>query len=159
MSLLGLAGAPGRAYVTTPVLVPAHAQPGQTVSVEVSYGFCDALLDYFVTRDGNAIHVEFNSFHATSGDWCIYSPETFAYPIGHFEAGTYTVQVGRHYQGFFGDTVHEPMATFGLRVGAEPIPALGSIGAVVLITVLLALVGRCRQRALPKWWSTTTNFW
>ncbi|MDN5924731.1 MAG: hypothetical protein L0H70_07000 [Xanthomonadales bacterium] len=153
------------AVVDPPELVPEHPVAGETVSVSMRVGVCDAFVEKQgypkVTRSGNSIRVLIASVHATSVDWCIYYPiATAVIPVGEFPRGDYTVQVDRTYQDFVGNEVIETLGLIGFAVtAAQPVvvPALGVYGIALLLLGLLVLAAIALHRrraatmlALPK---------
>lgn len=140
------------AFIDPPTLVPAKAVAGQSVSVSVTMGFCDLLsADNLpqLTRTGNAVRILLEISHSGDSDYCFGTePYTVLFPIGEFSAGTYIVQVDRHYDGFFGE-VTENLGMLPLEVVAapsvDPAPANGP-GMLLALTLLVGLLGALRKR-------------
>lgn len=156
--LLTLVTPTASAFVDAPVLVPAHPVAGQTVSVSIRIGVCDALVEApgypKITRVGNSIRVLLASVHAASADWCIFYPiATAVVPVGEFPHGNYTLHVDRTYENFFGEVIVESLGVIPFAVvGSQPlkIPTLGEYGLCILLIGLLVIStlflnrGRCR---------------
>lgn len=95
------------AFFDPPYIVPASPTVGQQVFVEIHGGYCDTIIGSpgypQITREGNSIRMLFFSAHEDLIEWCIYGEGTASEPVGSFPAGSYTLQVDRNYQTFFGD--------------------------------------------------------
>lgn len=144
------------AFIGEPYLLPAHPAAGETISVNVLSGDCDAIGSIpgwpKVSRDGTAIRIDLWSVSVSDPLLCIYWPPAVStYAIGAFGTGTYAVQVDREFMGDFGGDNLETLATLPLVVTgpseAAPLPALGeSALALLALTVSVVAVGALRKR-------------
>lgn len=143
--LLLVAFAPAAsAFIDPPVLVPAHPVAGEPVSVSMRIGVCDAFVEKpgypKITRTGNSIHVLIASVHAAGSGWCIYPPATAVIPIGTFSRGSYTLEVDRSYENFFGEQVVETLGTLQFSVAAAQPVMVSTIGQYGLAAMLVGLL-------------------
>lgn len=71
--MLAMATASAFAFIDTPVLIPSDPLAGETISVNIHYGYCD---DFIVppypqiTQVGNAIHLLLATLHFDDPLWC-----------------------------------------------------------------------------------------
>ncbi len=140
------------AFVDQPNLVPANPVAGQTVSVSIRAGLCDAIVSEpgypLVTQRGNTIRVLVASIHKTG--YCSFPTLTVTSPVGTYPAGSYTLQVDRIYTDASGQSVIETLGVLPMEVRASgtaaiPVPALGPSGFAVLIAALL-IIALCASR-------------
>lgn len=133
-----------QAFVDPPTLSPANPMEGQTISVNIRVGQCDALPVGYeqITQTGNAIHLLLNSYHASDLEFCNIAIGTPNFPLGAYSAGAYTLQVDRTYAVRDGNVV-ETLGTLPLTVAAAPAPAVlatnGLIGLFALFATLLLI--------------------
>jgi hypothetical protein len=131
------------AFVDPPVLVPPNPVSGQTVSISIFEGVCDALIAFpapTITQNGNNIHMVVQSANSPDPEFCIYPTGTAYIVVGAFAAGNYSLQVDRVYPGLDG-SVTETLGILPFAVsGVASIPTLGPIGLVALVLLLLAAV-------------------
>ena len=128
-----------RAFVDAPVLVPPNPTAGQTVSVSITSGICDAFTNNpppTITTVGNNIRIVIESVSEPDG-FCVFPPSTSVFPVGAFDAGTYSLQVGRTYNSTSGP-VTETLGTLAFVV--TPIASVPALGLWGKVTLCLALV-------------------
>ncbi len=139
------------AFVDPPTVSPMNALVGQTIYVSVRAGMCDAIV-YDpaypkITQTESAIRVLIETAHADAPIFCIYNPPgTAAFSIGSYPAGSYTIQVDRHYLPFIGPEVIEAIGTLSFTV-AEPtsLPAL-TLPSLLMLALLLAIAAWWHRR-------------
>lgn len=141
-------------------VVPANPVAGQTVSVHIREGVCDAIIESegfpLVTQSGQHIRILFDTIHADDPVFCNIPPAEADWPLGQFVAGDYVLQVDRHYLDIFGDVI-ETVGTLEFTVTSPAalvvgIPTLNLIGLVSLGMILAAMAGWRRRtgRALRR---------
>ena len=135
------------AFFDPPYITPGSPAVGDVVSVNIRGGECDSITGVpgypIITRDGNAIRILFLGVHYDDPLLCTIPVGTASYPVGSFEAGSYTLQVDLHEPG-------EPASTLGtvpftvMGVAEPPIsaPTLTSLGVLVLLLGFIGLVAR-----------------
>lgn len=137
------------AFFDPPWITPANPVAGETVSVNIHGGTCDAFSseDGYpqVTRNGNAVRILLYGSHYEPGDeLCIFPTWTAVREIGSFAAGNYTLTVDMLYSHpVFGPTIlNIGVVSFAVAAPAEPVsvPAGGPAG-MALLAVLLAFAG------------------
>lgn len=147
-SLIAFASS-AHAYIALDAIVPLSPMAGETVSARLSDGICDAIIEAEgypqITQTGSAVRMLLATIHSDDPDFCTSLPGTVDIPFGEFLAGTYTLQVDRHYVDFIGNEVVEAVGAESFVVGgplqATPLPTLG-IGSLVLMGLgMLALAG------------------
>jgi hypothetical protein len=152
-----------RAFFDPPWITPASPRTGETVSVNIRDGVCDAIFfrpDYpQITREGNKIHlVEFGQ-HWDASDLCVFEIGHLAEPIGTFTPGDYTITVDFTYEdyplGYSTITLGTVPFTVAGTTSAAPVPILTSSGKLVLLilvsgSALLMLRMRRRKRTLTR---------
>jgi len=149
VAVLLFAAAPTvRAAITLEGITPARPLAGQTVTARLSDGECDSLLYASgyprITRNGNNIRMVVESYHANSLPFCLFTPSTIGISVGSFSAGSYSLQVDRHYIAFLGNSVIETVGTAPFTVAAaaaEPIPTVGTVGLLAMISSIV--LGAC----------------
>jgi hypothetical protein len=81
-------------FIDPPWITPEAPQAGETVSVNIRMGICDATVfrpGYpQITQEGNAIRILEYGDHVTFADFCIFGIGTTIDPIGAFPPGDYT---------------------------------------------------------------------
>ena len=96
-----LAARSAHAFFDPPWITPAAPTAGQSVSVNIRDGVCDAIFEHpgfpQITQQGNSIHLLEYGDHATTGDLCVYDIGHLVQPIGAFVPGGYTVTVDFRY--------------------------------------------------------------
>jgi hypothetical protein len=145
------------AFIGEPYLLPANPVAGETISVNIPNGECDAILGIpgwpRVSREGHAVRIDLWSSSVHDPELCIYIPGISTYSIGEFPPGAYTLRVDREFMGDFGGDNIETLATLPFVVNgpseAAPLPSLGLSAFVVLTLSLCAFAGDAlrRQRA------------
>lgn len=145
-----LAFAPSaHAFITLDAIVPASPAAGETVAARVSAGVCDTIIETpgypLITQTGNVIRMLLETVHSDDPLFCNYGTGTVDLPFGEFPAGTYTLQLGRHYIDFIGQSVTETVGTASFIVvgdeAATPLPTLGAGSLFILGIGMLALAG------------------
>jgi len=150
---VGLFPTSARAFLDPPYITPANPTVGAPISVNIYGGVCD-LADSGpvwpppVTQEGSNITILLTGSHQTDPEWCYFSVGTETYPVGAYGAGSYTLDVERRYPSVTGVWVHETLGIIPFIVSGpiptqtKAAPALGIVGASVLILVLMALAAR-----------------
>lgn len=134
------------AFVGPPILVPAQPLAGQTVSVSIGVGVCDAFIERAgfpqITRNGNAIRIVLAAVHYTDPAICMYPTGTNVTPVGEFPAGSYTLQVDREYDDLFNGDIIETLGILPFTVAVPPAPpvAAPSLNAFGLAGLFAALL-------------------
>jgi len=132
--------------------MPAHPMAGEAISVVVRGDACNLIEDGVVwpppvTQQGSVITILFNGIREGDPEFCYYSSDAIAYPVGAYAAGSYTLQVNWRY-GTFSGWVTETLGVIPFTVSAAPsqqpieAPTLSIAGLGVLGLALLAVVLR-----------------
>ena len=147
------------AFFDPPWITPENPAAGEIVVLNIHYGVCDAILGREgypqVTREGNTIRIRWYGQHwpEGSGDLlCAFPIATYAYPLGTFPVGDYTVTAELAYRDFF-----ETPSVFtigvvpfavsgGSSIDATPVPTLSPVGALALLGLILGLGFRALQK-------------
>jgi hypothetical protein len=123
-----------RAFFDPPWITPASPRTGETVSVNIRDGVCDAI--FFrpgypqITREGNEIHlVEFGQ-HWDTGDLCVFEIGHLVEPIGTFAPGDYTITVDFTYEDY-------PLGYSTITLGTVPFTVTG-ITSAAPVSILTA---------------------
>jgi hypothetical protein len=139
------------AFFDPPYITPAMPTVGETISVNVHGGGCDAIIGQSgypqITQVGNAIRVLFFSAHYDDPEFCNLGEGTATRAIGTYPAGSYTLQVDRTYIDFFGNLVVGTLGSSAFTVTggsapAVPAPSLDSLGLGILGLMLFGIAGR-----------------
>jgi hypothetical protein len=144
---LALCAQPAWAFLDPPYITPASPVAGEPISVNVRGTECDLINDGViwpppVTQQGNAITILFTGIHEEDPEFCYYSPDSRAYPIGAYPAGTYTLRVDWRYSTFNG-WVTQTLGTLSFTVsdGSQRLPveapALSNAGLAGLLLMLV----------------------
>lgn len=148
-ALLVLVSQTAQAFVDPPTLAPPNPTAGQTVSVSITSGICDAFTNNpppTITTVGNNIRIVIESVSEPDG-FCVFPPSTTSvFPVGAFDAGTYSLQVDRTYNSTSGP-VTETLGTLAFVI--KPIastPTLTVWGEVILCIALLGVGATMRRR-------------
>ena len=146
------------AFVDPPTLSPTNPTEGQTISVNIRIGVCDAFIEQTgypqITQSGNAIRILIPSIHAFDSSFCNFGTGIAIDPIGSYPPGSYTVQVDRTYTAVGPiRTVVETLGILPFTVAGAPAPAVlpanGFIGLLALFaTLLLIAIPVLRRRQL-----------
>lgn len=147
-----------QAYWDPPTLSPDAPAADTSVSVVMTGGICDALIDVpgypQITRDGSAIRILMRTLHYTNSELCDYPVASIPVEIGTFEPGSYTLTVDVFYYDIFG--FHQETlgvlpfnVSGGPPAGAAPAPALSFPGLLVLGAAIIAIVRYRRISAMP----------
>ena len=134
-----------QAFVDPPILMPEHAIPGETVSVHLSYGECDGIIEWDgypqITHTAGGVRLVVYMHHIPDIDWCVFPPLTRTIAIGEFPPGTYSVQVDRSYHDEINGFVTENLALLPFVIFGDQVPVpLSTDGAVSLGVLLLGLL-------------------
>lgn len=135
-----------------PYITPANPVAGEPISVVARGDACNLIEDGVVwpppvTQQGNVVTILFNGTREGDPEFCFYSSDAIAYPVGAYAAGSYTLQVNWRY-GTFSGWVIETLGVIPFTVSASPsqlpieAPALSIAGLVVLGLGLLAAMLR-----------------
>ena len=150
--LLVLAFAAGaqfaHAFVDPPVLVPPNPVAGQTVSINIRAGVCDLFTTDppTITRSSNSIHMVLQSASSPDPTFCNYPTGTYAFVVGVFDAGSYSLQVDRVYIGNDGPvTATLGILSFTVTAPASA-PALDLFGIITLALTLLVAAALALRR-------------
>jgi len=145
------------AFITLDAIVPTSPMAGETVSARVSAGDCDAIIEApgypQITQTGNIVRMLLETAHTDDLILCNSTPGTVNLPFGEFPAGSYSLQLDRHYVDFFGADVFETVGMLPFVVqgagAATSLPTLGSWSLLVLGIGVLTLAGFMLRRRLP----------
>ncbi len=145
------------AFVDPPTLSPANPMEGQTISVNIRAGQCDALGEVpgypQITQTGNAIRILLHSIHVSYPEFCNVPILIRNFPVGVYPAGSYSVQVDRTYDAILPSrTIVETLGILPFDVVAPaPLPAIGFISQLILFaTILLITTTVLRRRQLCR---------
>jgi len=148
------------AFVDPPTLSPANPMEGQTISVNIRAGQCDALGEVpgypQITQTGNAIRILLHSIRVYDSEFCNVPILIRSFPVGVYPAGAYTVQVDRTYEVPLPPrTIVETLGILPFTVAGAPAPAVlpttGFIGLLTLFaTILFIAVPVLRRRQLHR---------
>lgn len=140
-----------------PYITPANPRAGDPISVVVRGDACDLIEDGVVwpppiTQQGSVITILFNGTREGDPEFCYYSTDAIAYPVGVYAAGSYTLEVNWRYSTFSG-WVTETLGVIPFVVPAapsqQPVEALtlsvAGLGVLVL-ALLVAMVRDLRRR-------------
>lgn len=145
------------AFIDPPYLTPEHPMSGDTVSINIHAGVCDAIGSRpgypAINQEGNHIRIVVWSISYHDSGLCNLPIGTKTIPVGAYSAGSYTLQVDRDYINGGGDLVSENLADIPFTVEGsggvpQPIaaPALDPYGLVLLLLGLIGIVSRERKR-------------
>jgi len=148
------------AFVDPPTLSPTNPTEGQTVSVSIRVGQCDALGEVpgypQITQTGNAIRILLHSIRVYDSEFCNVPILIRSFPVGVYPAGAYTVQVDRTYEvPLPPQTIVETLGILPFTVSGAPAPAVlpttGFIGLLTLFaTILFIAVPVLRRRQCDR---------
>jgi hypothetical protein len=139
-----------------PYITPANPRAGEPISVIVRGDACDLIEDGVVwpppvTQQGTAITILFNGIREGDPEFCYFSTDARAYPVGAYSAGSYTLQVNWRY-GTFSGWVIGTLGVIPFTVSAAPsqqpieAPTLGSAGLGVLgLALVVATLRNLRK--------------
>jgi hypothetical protein len=141
-----------RAFFDPPWITPAAPRAGETMSVNIRGGICDAI--FFrqgypqITRQGNAIRILEYGHHWDDLDLCVYDVGTLVQPIGNFTSGDYTLTVDFAYEGY-------PLGLTTVTLGVVPFSVAGAASVTEVPTsttsgliALVVLIGCLALRGL-----------
>lgn len=140
-----------------PYITPANPVVGEPISVVVRGDACDLIEDGVVwpppvTQQGSVITILFNGIREGDPEFCYYSSDARAYPVGVYAAGSYTLQVNWRYGTFSGwviDTLGVIPFTVSATPAQQPIEAptlsIGGLG-VLALTLLVPMLRELRRR-------------
>jgi len=146
------------AFLDPPYLTPEHPTAGDTVSVSIYGGVCDAIVGIpgypRISQQGSEIRIVLWSVSYHDSELCFLPIGTMTYPIGAYPAGSYTLDVDREYFDGGGDLRTEslgviPFAVAGNGGVPQPVaaPALNVCGLALLLLGLIGIVLRERKRS------------
>jgi len=135
------------AFFDPPWITPVTPRAGETVSVNIRGGICDAIVERpgypQITQEGNAIRILEYGNHITFEDFCIYGIGTLAEPIGVFPPGDYMLTVDFTYDNYpFGyATITLGIIPFTVAgaVPSAPVPTSSPSGLFTLLLLLPSL--------------------
>lgn len=147
---LALFAQSAQAFFDPPWITPEHPAAGETVMVNIHYGVCDAIFGEEgypqITQEGSAIRMRWFGQHWPEGSssLCIYPISTFVTPLGVYPAGSYTLTIELAYYDYFdGPSIRTigvvPFTVAAAAAPAAPVPAVGWVGAAILVMLLLGL--------------------
>ena len=133
-----------------PYITPANPVAGEPISVVVRGDACNLIESGVVwpppvTQQGSVITILFNGNRQSDPEFCYYSSDARAYPVGAYTAGSYTLQVNWRY-GTFSGWVTETLGVIPFTVSAAPsqqpieaptlsIAGLGALGLALLVAM------------------------
>ena len=143
---------PAHAFFDPPWITPAHPTVGETVSINIRGGVCDAIFgeDGYpqITQEGNAIRMRWYGQHWPEGSGvllCSFPIGTLVAPLGAYPAGSYTLTVELAYLDFFGVPSIYTIGVVPFTVAgtptpvAAPVPAIDAAGGTALLLLMLGL--------------------
>ena len=145
------------AFLDPPYLTPEHPTAGDTVSVNIHGGVCDAIGSRpgypMISQNGNQIRIVLWSISYHDSSLCNLPIGTTTIAVGAYPAGSYTLEVDRDYLNGAADLVSENFANIAFTVGGaggvpQPVaaPALGEGALALLLLGLIGIVLRERKR-------------
>lgn len=133
------------AFVDPPVIVPAHPVAGEIVDVSVRSGVCDAFVERSgypqIFQDGHSIRIVLASLHYADGAICVYPVTTSVFSVGTFPVGSYTLQVDRTYENYFGEVVVETLGLLPFSVNAAPAVVVSTVDRIGVAALLFSILG------------------
>lgn len=130
-------------------ITPENPIAGQTVSVNIRGGICDAIFGEEgypkITQEGNAIRIRWFGQHwpEGSGDLCYFPVGTLTYPLSAYPPGSYTLTVELAYIDYFDGPSILTIGVVPFTIAEPPppvsLPTLGALGMFALVVVLLVL--------------------
>ncbi len=136
-----------RLALDPPYITPGDPTAGELVSVNVRGTECDLIDDGVVwpppvTQQGNVITIVFTGIHEEDPEFCYFSSDIRAYPVGAYSAGSYTLHVEWRY-GTFSGWVTETLGVIPFSVSGatqQPIeaPTLSVAGLSAFVLGLIA---------------------
>ena len=150
--VLVLATPSAHAFFDPPWVTPAAPRTGESVSVSIRMGICDAIVfrpGYpQITHEGNAIRVVEFGDRVPSEEFCIYPILTTTESIGASSPGDYVLTVDFVYDnyplGYTTTTLGAVQFTVTGLASTAPVPTSTASGRLAL----LILVSGCALRAL-----------
>jgi hypothetical protein len=147
-------------FLDPPYLTPALPLAGDTVSVNIYGGVCDAIVGIpgypIVTQNGNEIRIVLWSARYTDPILCNFGTGTSVNAVGAYPAGAYTLQVDREYFDALGGIVTETLGVIPFVVAGQveqpvPLPTLNwlSLSALGLLLCTIAL-SKFHQASPPR---------
>jgi hypothetical protein len=135
-----------QAFFDPPYITPASPIAGQTISVNIRGGVCDAILGLpgypQISQQGNAIRILFFGARFTDPILCNLGVGTATFPVDAYPAGTYTLQVDLYYFDMNGDDAVDTLGIVPFTVAGAPSPAIAAptlntlgLGALALIVM------------------------
>lgn len=143
--ILALTASSARAFFDPPWVTPEAPIAGETVSVNIRDGICDAIVEHAgypqITRQGAAVHLVEYGHHWDDADLCVYDVGHLVESIGAFAPGAYTVTVDFVYDDY-------PLGLTTINLGVIPF-SVADVAPVIEVptltpsglTLLLILVG------------------
>ena len=118
--LFALVAQTAHAFIDPPWITPAAPMAGETVSVNIRMGICDAIFERpgypQITQAGNAIRILEYGHHWDDDALCIYYVGTTTEPIGTFPPGDYVMTVDFLYDDLaFGYTIMNDVSALCLQ--------------------------------------------
>ncbi len=146
ISSVAFAARSAYAFFDPPWITPATPRAGETVSVNIHGGICDAILeqpDYpQITQEGGSIRILEYGDHVDFEDWCIYGVGTVTVPIGAFLPGDYALTVDFLYNDFLYGPTTITLGVIPFTVtGVTPAKAVPTTNLTSLLTLLLLVAG------------------
>ena len=156
--LLAFIAQTAHAFIDPPWITPEVPRAGETVSVNIRMGICDAVAERTgfpqITQEGNAIRILEYGDHVTFDDFCIFGVGTTVDPIGVLPPGDYMLTVDFLYLDFaFGYTIMNLGIIPFTVTGAVPTVPVPTSSPLVLPALLLLMSGlaiwtlRARRRS------------
>jgi hypothetical protein len=134
------------AFIDPPWITPEAPRAGETVSVNIRMGICDATAERpgypQITQEGSAIRIVEYGHHWDDDALCIYGIGTSVDPIGAFPPGDYMLTVDFFYQDFlFGPTIMSLGVIPFTVTGAAPVASVPTSSPLGLLALLLLVSG------------------
>jgi len=134
------------AFLDPPYITPEHPVAGETISVNIYGGICDAIVGApgypQITQEGNAIRILLLSVSYSSPELCFWTIGTATVPVGAYPVGSYTLQVDRTYSDGGGNTIVEtlgllPFTVAGVAAPVVPVPAIDWAGICIFVLMVI----------------------
>jgi len=150
---------PAHAYINPPFLSPTTPHAGQSVSVSVDSGVCDAIADEpgypQITQNGSHIQVVLLAFRFTDIELCNLPSGVSTFPIGAYAEGVYDVDVVVFYYDEHGNPQNESIGVLPMRVEAAAAAPVGAptstpLSLILLAALLCVIALRKQSRVVPS---------
>jgi hypothetical protein len=152
---------PALAFFDPPYVTPANPSEGQTVSLNIRSGECDAIFGTpgypQISQQGNVVTMVLYGARETDPILCYYGTGTSVFPVGNYPAESYILNVNLRYQGFNGLPLVDSLGSVPFTVSSAAATTLAAptingwgLGILLLALAAVALYALgIRFRVLP----------